>query len=113
MTKVSLYINEKVWVKFREKVFRKYGSLTKLSSEVEALLRFTLVEDKTTSEFEKLGFKTGGTTSSREMEKKRPILRDPPSEKIVKEMRRCTHQPRMSASYLIYLKRFLALGIYH
>lgn len=88
MAKVSLYINEEVWAKFREEVFRKYGSLRKLSSEVEDLLRSTLVQDKVKSEFEKLGIKTEGSISSREVKEKRPILKGPSSEKIVREMRR-------------------------
>ena len=87
LAKVSLYINEEVWAKFREEVFRKYGSLRKLSSEVEALLRSTLVQDKVKSEFEKLGIKTDGTISSREVKERRPMLKGPPSEKMVREMR--------------------------
>jgi len=87
LAKVSLYINEEVWAKFREEVFRKYGSLRKLSSEVEALLRSTLVEDKVKSEFEKLGIKTGSTISSMEVKEKRCMLKGPPSEKIVRKMR--------------------------
>ncbi|MFQ6086179.1 MAG: hypothetical protein ACE5OY_07985 [Candidatus Bathyarchaeia archaeon] len=87
MVKVSLYVNEEVWGRFREEVFRKYGNLRKLSNEVEALLRSTLVEDRVTSEFKKLRIKTEGTVSSWEVKKKRPRLSGPPSEKIVKEMR--------------------------
>ncbi|MBS7623343.1 hypothetical protein KEJ39_06685 [Candidatus Bathyarchaeota archaeon] len=88
MAKVSLYINKEVWAKFREEVFRKHGSLRKLSSEVEALLSSTLVEDKVTAQFEKLGFKTAGAISSRELRERRPALRGPPSERIIREMRR-------------------------
>jgi len=87
LAKVSLYINEEIWTKFREEVFRKYGSLRKLSSEVEALLGSALVEDKVAFEFKKLGIKTEGTISSREVKERRPALRGPSSEKIVREMR--------------------------
>jgi len=87
MAKVSLYINEEVWAKFREGIFRKYGSLRKLSSEVENLLRSTLIEDKVTFEFRKLGIKVEGTISTQEVKEKRPMLRGPPSERIVREMR--------------------------
>lgn len=82
-----MYIDEKVWAKFRERVFRKYGNLRRLSSEVEAVLCSTLTEDRVTSAFEKLGFKSEGTISSRQVKEKRPVLRGPPSEKIVREMR--------------------------
>lgn len=87
MGKVSLYIDEEVWAKFREEVFRKYGNLRKLSKEVEALLRSTLVEDTITSGFRKLGTEAKGVISSGEVKEKRPMLKGPPSEKIVKEMR--------------------------
>jgi hypothetical protein len=87
LAKVSLYINEEVWAKFREEVFRKHGSLRKLSSEVEALLSSTLVEDKVAFEFKKLGIKTEGAISSRELKERRPLLKGPSSEKIVREMR--------------------------
>jgi len=86
--KVSLYIDEEVWVKFREEVFRKYGNLRKLSKEVEALLRSALVEDTITSGFGKLGIEAKGVISSGEVKGKRPMLKGPPSEKIMKEMRR-------------------------
>ena len=87
MAKVSLYIDKEVWAKFREEVFRKYGSLRKLSSEVETLLRSTLVEDKIMAQFEKLGVTTAGAISSRELRERRPVLRGPSSERIIKEMR--------------------------
>lgn len=87
MTKVSLYIDEEVWSKFRERVFSKYGNLRKLSSEVETVLRSTLVQDRVSSAFQKLGFQTEGTVSSRQVKENRPMLRGPPSEEIVREMR--------------------------
>lgn len=87
LAKVSLYIDEEVWARYKEEVFRKYGSLRKLSSEVEALLSSTLVGDRLPSEFEKLGIKIDGTTSSEEIKEKRPKLRGPTSEKIVMKMR--------------------------
>ena len=87
LAKVSLYIDEEVWARFREEVFRKYGSLRKLSAEVESLLRSTLVGDKLEPEFEKLGIMVEGTISSQEVKERRPTLKGPPSERIVREMR--------------------------
>jgi len=52
--KLTLYISQEVWAEFRE-VFRRYGSLRKLSSDVETILSFTLVGDKVSSEFKELG----------------------------------------------------------
>jgi len=88
LAKVSVYINEEVWAKFRDGVFRRYGSLRKLSSEVETVLRSTLMEDIIVSQFEKLGVRTDGAISSQELKKRRPVLGGPPSEKIVREIRR-------------------------
>lgn len=87
MTKVSVYIDDSVWAKFRKQVFRKYGNLRKLSSEVEMLLRSIIIEDAVTSGFEKMGLKVNGTISSREIKTTRPRLRGPPSEEIVRRMR--------------------------
>jgi len=86
--KVNLYIDEEVWAKFREEVFRKYGNLRKLSNEVESLLRSALTEDMVASGFRKLGMEAKGTISSREVKERRPALKGPPSEKIIEEMRR-------------------------
>ena len=88
MTKISLYIDEDVWAKFRENVFRKHGSLRNLSSEVEALLRSTLVEDSMVSELQKMGITSEGTISSKEVKETRPVLKGPPSEEILGNMRR-------------------------
>lgn len=87
MSKVSLYINEEVWAKFREEVFRKYGSLRKLSNEVEALLRSTLIEDAVKSGFRKMGIEAEGIISSREVKEKRPLLMGLASEEIIRKMR--------------------------
>lgn len=39
------------------------------------------------SEFEKLRIETEGTISSTQVKEKRPVLRGPPSEKLVREAR--------------------------
>ena len=88
MTKVSIYVDDSVWLTFREKVFQKHGNLRKLSSEVESLLRAAIVEDAVISTFEKIGAKAKGTISSKEIKTSRPQLRGPPSEEILMKMRR-------------------------
>jgi hypothetical protein len=88
LTKVSIYINDKVWSDFKKEVFQKYGSLRKISREVETLLRSVIVEDAVASGFKRIGIEAKGTMSSSEVKAKRPILRGPPSEEIIKEMRR-------------------------
>jgi len=88
LKKISVYIDDSVWAKFREQVFRKYGNLRKLSSEVEKILRATIIEDAVNSGFKKIGITVKGTISPREIRDKRPLLKGPPSEEILKEMRR-------------------------
>ena len=88
MTKVSVYVDDSVWLNFREQVFQKHGNLRKLSSEIEKLLRDAIVEDAVISEFEKIGIKAKGTISSQEIKATRPLLKGPQSEKILQEMRR-------------------------
>ena len=87
MTKVSIYINDKVWSEFKKEVFQKYGSLRKISSEVEALLRSLIVKDAVVSGFKRIGVKAKGTISSSDIKAKRPVLKGPPSEEIIREMR--------------------------
>jgi len=88
LKKISVYIDDSVWAKFREQVFQKYGNLRKLSSEVEKILRAAIIEDTVNSAFKKMGLTVKGTISSREIKDRRPKLKGLPSEEILKEMRR-------------------------
>jgi len=88
LTKVSVYIDDSVWITFRAKVFQKHGNLRKLSSEVESLLRAAIVEDAVISTFEKISVKAKGAISSKDVKEGSPQLRGPPSEEILTEMRR-------------------------
>lgn len=74
-------------MKFKEDVFKRHGSLRKLSSEVETLIQSFLIEDVLTSTFNNLGIRTGGVISSGDIKRGRPLLRGPPSEEIIREMR--------------------------
>ena len=55
LKKVSLYIDEKLWTKFKEIVLRKHGTLRKLSSEVESLLRASLIDEEIGHVFKRMG----------------------------------------------------------
>jgi hypothetical protein len=87
MTKVSLYVDDAIWASFREQVFKKYGNLRKLSSEVEKLLQDAAVEDTVISEFKKIGLEAKGAISSKEIKATRPSLKGPPAEEMLQEMR--------------------------
>jgi len=88
LTKVSIYVNDNVWSDFKKEVFQKYGSLRKISSEVEMLLRSLIVQDAVVLGFKRIGVKADGVISSSEIKAGRPILRGPSSEEIIREMRR-------------------------
>jgi hypothetical protein len=88
LTKVSVYVNDSVWLSFKKQVFQKHGNLRKLSSEIEALLRAAIVEDEIVSAFKKTGIIAKGTASSQEIKQTRPKLKGLPSEEILKQMRR-------------------------
>lgn len=87
LKKVSLYVDEKLWIRFKEAVLKKHGTLRKLSSEVESLLRFSLVEEEVQSAFERLGVRLESVISSDKIKQNRPKLRGPPSEELIREMR--------------------------
>ena len=88
MTKVSVYVDDSVWMNFKQQVLRKHGTLRKLSSEIEKLIQDAVVEGTVISEFGKIGVKAKGTINSDEIKSTRPALRGPQTEEILKEMRR-------------------------
>jgi hypothetical protein len=88
MTKVSVYIDDEVWSSFRKQVFQKYGNLRKLSSEVEALLKESTVDNAVASAFQNLGIEVKSTISSGEIKAVRPSCQGNSSEVMVREMRR-------------------------
>jgi len=87
LKKVSLYIDEKLWARFKEVVLRKHGTLRKLSSEVESLLRVSLIGEEIGQVFEKMGIDVRVPASPEEIKQSRPELRGPPSEDLIQEMR--------------------------
>ena len=86
LTKVSLYINAELWVKFKEAVLRKHGTLRKLSSEVESFLQASLIDEDVQLVFEKMGI-NARSFSPEKVKQYRPKLRGPPSEVLIRDMR--------------------------
>jgi hypothetical protein len=84
--KVSLYLDEELWSRFKEAVLRKHGTLRKLSDEVENLLRYFLAGEEIESGFERLNIKAR-TISIDDIKRERPMLRGLPSEFIIRKMR--------------------------
>ncbi|RLF01397.1 MAG: hypothetical protein DRJ59_06130 [Thermoprotei archaeon] len=87
LKKVSLYIDEELWTKFKEVVLKKHGTLRKLSSEVESLLQESLIDERIGKVFEKIGLDLRIPRSPEEVKRDRPKLRGPPSETLIREMR--------------------------
>ena len=52
--KVSVYVGDEVWDKFRRAVVRRSGDPRTLSSEVQNLIQDSLVEDSVVAGFEKM-----------------------------------------------------------
>lgn len=86
MKKVSLYLDEEVWLRFKEAVLRRHGTLRKLSSEVESLLRMSPVDDVEQA-LKKMGVGRKAFISPEEVKRDRVKLRGPTSEVLIREMR--------------------------
>ncbi len=82
MAKVTVYVDDEVWSKFRASVFEKHGSLKVLSKEVERSLREALQEREVLAFLARLRRTAGRKT------RPRPRLRGSPAEVDVREMRR-------------------------
>lgn len=52
--KVSLYVGDEVWDKFKRAVLRRTGDPRALSSEVQNLIQDSFIEDKVVAGFEKM-----------------------------------------------------------
>ncbi len=82
MAKVTVYLDDDVWSKFRASVFEKHGSLKVLSKEVELSLKQALQEGDVLTYLTRLRGKGGPKKHVR------PHLRGSPAEVDVREMRR-------------------------
>lgn len=87
MKKVSLYLSEEFWSRFKEAVLRKHGTLRKLSSEVENILQASLVDEDVERMFKRIGIDVKVFISPEEVKQGRPKLRGPPSQTLIREMR--------------------------
>ncbi len=95
MAKVSLYIDDGAWKRFREQVFARHGTLRRLSDEVEGLICSEDMEGIMAVGAKKVGIsiERGLTTSA--IKKARPKLRGAVAESIVRQMRDQRHAGRL------------------
>ncbi len=82
MAKVTVYVDDEIWAKFRASVMEKHGSLKLLDKEVEQSLTQILKEGELLTHLARLG----GTAGQKQRD--RPRLRGPPAEQNVRQMRR-------------------------
>ncbi|MEM2841874.1 MAG: hypothetical protein QW201_01015 [Thermoproteota archaeon] len=87
LKKVSLYLDEELWTRFKEIVLGRHGTLRRLSSEVESLLRTSLVGESVEQALKKMGIDVKAFISPEEVKQSRPKLRGQPSEVLIRDMR--------------------------
>ncbi len=81
MAKVTVYVDDQIWSKFRTSVFQRHGSLKTLSREVEKSLRSALVEEEVLPYLSRLRGSLSPKTRTR------PRGRGPSAEAQIRRMR--------------------------
>jgi hypothetical protein len=81
MAKVTVYVDDEVWSRFRASVFHRHGSLKVLSKEVEESLKSSLVEADVIPYLEEL------RASLKPKSRIRPESRGPRAQALVRRMR--------------------------
>ena len=94
MAKVSLYIDDSAWKRFREQVFARHGTLRQLSGDVEGLIYSEDIERILAVGARKVGIPIKRLTPSA-IKRARPKLRGAVAEKIVRQMRDQRHVGRI------------------
>lgn len=95
MAKVSLYIDDAAWKRFREQVFARHGTLRRLSDEVEGLICSEDVERIVAEGAKKAGVSIDRGLLPSAIKKVRPKLRGAVSETILRQMRDQRHAGRL------------------
>jgi hypothetical protein len=96
LAKVSLYIDDDAWKRFREQVFARHGTLRKLSGEVEGLIYSEDIERILTVGAKKVGIPMKRGLAPSAIKRARPKLRGPVAEKLVRQMINERHVGRLS-----------------
>lgn len=96
MAKISVYINDEAWKRFREQVFSRYGTLRRLSGELEQLVASEDMERMVLLGARRIGVSIEQDVSPLKIKKGRPKLKGPAAETILREMRDQHHAGRVS-----------------
>ncbi len=92
--KVSLYVGDETWTKFRRAVLRKTGDPRALSSEVESLIKDAIVEERVATAFQKMKIPSKGLSSTRVVAVKPSVITSAGS--VLREMRGGRHDKAIS-----------------
>lgn len=95
MVKVSLYIDDAAWRRFREQVFARHGTLRKLSDEVEDLICSEDVQENVAVGTKKLGISVDRVLTPAGVKRLRPKLRGAVAESLLRQMRDQRHGGRL------------------
>ncbi|MBS7646174.1 hypothetical protein KEJ44_09125 [Candidatus Bathyarchaeota archaeon] len=87
LKKVSLYLDEQLWTRFKEAVLMRHGTLRKLSSEGENLLQTLISDENIENAFKKMNINMRVVFSPEEMKRGRPEPQGPPSESLIRGIR--------------------------
>lgn len=67
MAKVTFYIDDETWAKFKRKMVRRSGTLRGISGELQAVVQDSLVEENLSQAFTALGYESGAFPSDIEV----------------------------------------------
>ena len=95
MAKVTFYIDDQAWKRFREQAIARHGTLRKLNDEVEDLIRSEDMETVVASGANKAGIPWERVFTPSAIKKARPILRGTTAETMLREMRDQRHAGRL------------------
>jgi soluble P-type ATPase len=87
LVKVSLYIDDVTWKRFREQVFTKHGTLRRLSDEVESLICSEDIAKSLAVSAKELGISIDRVFTPAELKRIRPKLRGAVAETLVRQLR--------------------------
>lgn len=91
-----MYLDDAAWKRFREHVFAKYGTLRKLSDEVESLIWSEDIEGAMVLGAKKVGVTVDRTLLPAQIKRTRPKLRGASAESVLRQMRDERHGGRVS-----------------
>jgi|SRR6267143_2699885 len=90
MAKVTFYIDDETWARFKRRVVRRSGTLRGISRELQAIVQDSLLEENLSKAFRALGYEPGAFPSDVEVS---PVVPHEPtsSAAVTRELRGKRH----------------------